>query len=44
MHERGLAFDIIGPTAELTRLGMLWELYGGKWGGRFGDPIHFEAS
>lgn len=43
MHEQRRAFDIIAPLAELQRLGALWESVGGRWGGRFGDPIHFEA-
>lgn len=42
-HEYGLAFDIIAPTPVLNALGALWERMGGRWGGRFGDPIHFEA-
>lgn len=43
LHEQGRAFDVVGHPAELRRLGMLWESVGGRWGGRFGDPIHFEA-
>lgn len=44
LHERGLAFDIGGLTvSQLRRLGRLWESWGGRWGGRFRDPIHFEA-
>lgn len=43
MHERRRAFDILGPEPELERLGAIWEGVGGVWGGRFGDPIHFEA-
>jgi hypothetical protein len=43
MHEQRRAFDIIAPSAELRRLGALWEAAGGRWGGRFNDPIHFEA-
>lgn len=42
-HERGLAFDIsVSPPSMLTALGELWESIGGRWGGRFRDPIHFE--
>jgi len=51
-HELGRAFDIFfAPykglsTAELTRVlepvGKAWESIGGRWGGRFKDPIHFE--
>lgn len=43
MHEQGRAFDLGGLTAEeLQTLGLTWESWGGRWGGRFGDPIHFE--
>lgn len=27
---------------DYTEAGALWEVYGGKWGGRFGDPAHME--
>src|SRR2546427_5290422 len=43
MHERGRAFDVAGPDWLLTAMGALWESWGGRWGGRLGDPIHFEA-
>jgi len=43
MHEQGRAWDMIGPAALLERAGYWWERAGGRWGGRFGDPIHFEA-
>lgn len=43
-HERGLAFDLYSPDEALLReLGAIWESWGGRWGGRFNDPIHFEA-
>ena len=42
-HEYGRAFDVVGPPATLTVLGALWERMGGRWGGRIGDLIHFEA-
>ena len=42
-HEYGRAFDLIGPPEVLQQLGETWEAVGGRWGGRFGDPIHFEA-
>jgi LAS superfamily LD-carboxypeptidase LdcB len=43
MHELGRAFDLGGLDAsELQQLGQTWESWGGRWGGRFGDPIHFE--
>jgi LAS superfamily LD-carboxypeptidase LdcB len=42
-HEKGLAFDIaVSPEWALDPLGRLWESWGGRWGGRFRDPIHFE--
>ena len=43
MHERRRAFDIAAPPWLLIELGELWEYWGGRWGGRGGDPIHFEA-
>lgn len=43
-HEQGLAWDMVASSAELARLGRIWESWGGKWGGRFHDPIHFEVS
>lgn len=43
-HERGLALDIGGlQPAEQRYLGRVWESWGGRWGGRFRDPIHFES-
>lgn len=43
-HEQGRAFDIYSPDENvLRRLGAIWEAAGGTWGGRFNDPIHFEA-
>jgi hypothetical protein len=43
-HELGLAFDlIVTPLTALADLGNVWEGWGGTWGGRFHDPIHFEA-
>ena len=43
MHEAGRAFDYVAPDPILEQLGAIWEAVGGTWGGRFGDPIHFEA-
>ena len=40
-HELGLAFDIVADDAVLEAAGALWESMGGRWGGRFKDPIHF---
>lgn len=44
-HELGLAFDaVVEPRSDANqrRFGELWESWGGVWGGRFRDPIHFE--
>lgn len=42
-HERGLAVDLVAyPPERLKDLGHVWESWGGRWGGRFNDPIHFE--
>jgi hypothetical protein len=43
LHEQGRAFDIQAPDEILEQLGAIWESVGGRWGGRFHDPIHFEA-
>ena len=43
MHEYGRAFDLAGDDNILEALGSLWERIGGRWGGRGGDPVHFEA-
>lgn len=42
-HELGRAFDVVGPDDVLRAAGATWESWGGRWGGRFHDPIHFEA-
>lgn len=52
-HERGLAFDFVLPqlhglsvkemTTAMEPIGRAWESIGGRWGGRFKDPVHFEA-
>lgn len=41
-HELGRAIDIVARPETLRRLGAAWERLGGRWGGRFNDPIHFE--
>lgn len=42
-HELGLAFDMVtSPMYALNDLGSVWEGWGGVWGGRFGDEVHFE--
>jgi D-alanyl-D-alanine carboxypeptidase-like protein len=43
MHEYGRAWDMEAPEWALVQLGQIWERVGGRWGGRLGDPIHFEA-
>lgn len=49
MHEYGRAFDVdlVLPEPQkrqaLAEAGAMWESVGGRWGGRFRDPIHFEA-
>jgi hypothetical protein len=43
MHEVGRALDVEAPDWVLVEMGLLWEWWGGRWGGRFNDPIHFEA-
>lgn len=40
-HERGRAMDMVADHLEW--LGAVWEAAGGRWGGRFKDPIHFEV-
>ena len=42
-HAIGRAFDLHldPPVYELA--GAIWESIGGVWGGRFSDPVHFEA-
>lgn len=40
-HNYGLAFDLVAHNLE--GLGRLWESVGGRWGGRFRDPIHFDT-
>jgi len=42
-HERGLAFDVAAHPDVLREMGRIWESWGGTWGGRFKDPIHFEV-
>lgn len=42
-HEQGRAFDILARKDVLAQAGRIWESWGGRWGGRFHDEIHFEA-
>lgn len=43
-HNYGLAVDLV-PREDraLDHLGAIWESVGGRWGGRFGDRIHFDV-
>jgi hypothetical protein len=42
-HEFRMAFDYAAPSKQdQNDLGQVWESWGGVWGGRFGDPVHFE--
>jgi D-alanyl-D-alanine carboxypeptidase len=42
-HEFRMAFDYAAPSkSDQNDLGQVWESWGGVWGGRFGDPVHFE--
>jgi hypothetical protein len=42
-HEFRMAFDYAAPSQQdQSDLGQVWESWGGVWGGRFGDPVHFE--
>jgi len=44
LHNFGHAFDLVVADADAQRwLGLVWESWGGRWGGRFGDPIHFDT-
>jgi len=45
-HLAGLAFDlqVVGADAALWgEIGRAWEGLGGRWGGRFGSPRHFDT-
>lgn len=42
LHERGRAMDLVAD--HLDWLGLVWEHWGGRWGGRFKDPVHFEVT
>lgn len=43
LHEVGRAFDLAGVSSQLEQLGAVWESWGGTYGKKFNDPIHFEA-
>ena len=42
-HQYGWAFDlVVNDDSAYSELGALWTSWGGSWGGRYRDPIHFE--
>jgi hypothetical protein len=44
-HGVGLALDMtISNMSRMSEVGRLWESFGRgfRWGGRFGDPVHFD--
>jgi len=44
LHNYGHAFDLVTSDRELQQwLGEVWEWWGGRWGGRFDDPNHFDT-
>lgn len=43
LHQVRRAFDVAAAPWLLEQMGLLWESWGGRWGGRAGDPIHFDA-
>jgi hypothetical protein len=42
-HALGYAFDLHLDPPVYNDAGKLWERLGLTWGGRFNDPIHFDA-
>jgi len=44
LHNYGHAFDLVVADPDGQQwLGLVWEHWGGRWGGRFDDPIHFDT-
>lgn len=44
LHNYRHAFDLAVRTEEdQAWLGLVWESWGGRWGGRFNDPNHFDT-
>jgi len=44
LHNYGLAFDlVVRDPASQRWLGEVWESWGGRWGGRFNDEVHFDS-
>ncbi len=44
LHQYGEAFDLrVQDPRDQQWLGEVWESWGGRWGGRFNDPNHFDS-
>jgi len=44
LHNYGHAFDLkVQYPEDQEWLGEVWEYWGGRWGGRFNDPNHFDS-
>ena len=44
LHNYGHAFDLkVANQDDQAWLGQVWEHWGGRWGGRFNDPNHFDS-
>lgn len=44
LHNYGHAFDLkVQNSEDQEWLGQVWESWGGRWGGRFNDPNHFDS-
>lgn len=44
LHNYGHAFDLVVNTPEAQAwLGAVWKSWGGRWGGDFSDPVHFDT-
>jgi D-alanyl-D-alanine dipeptidase len=42
-HGTGTAFDLHLIPGDYSAAGRVWEAMGGRWGGHFADPIHFDV-
>lgn len=42
-HEQHIAWDMMLDPPVYEAAGRAWERLGGRWGGRFDDPVHFDA-
>lgn len=44
LHNYGHAFDlVVKDAAAQAWLGQVWQSWGGRWGGTFKDPVHFDS-